>query len=76
MVSKLDPTKARAAIRLTSEKAQEFVEHEAESLAERRECRRVKGVGNRRPRCEACASFVRSSASDCSACGYRVGVGR
>lgn len=75
-MSKLDPAKAREAIKLSAEKAQQLVEHEAESLAERRERRRVKGVGNRRQRCEACASFVRSSASDCRACGYRVGVGR
>ncbi len=56
------------------EDAEHLVESEAEALAERRVRREIKGVGNRRPRCEACCKFLRSNAQACS-CGYLNGRG-
>lgn len=76
MVSGLDLRRARAAVRMSEREGREFVEHEATALEERRERRRVKGIGNRRPRCQACASFLCSSSQECPQCGYREGLGR
>jgi hypothetical protein len=76
VVSGLNVAEARSYITLDPERAGKLVEDEAMGLLERRERRRVKGVGNGRPRCGACASFKSSTSDECKQCGYREGVGR
>lgn len=75
MVSGLDLPQARAAVRMPALQAERFVEREALSLEERRERRRVKGVGNRRPRCQSCNKFMRDTSRPCPSCGYLRDIG-
>jgi hypothetical protein len=71
----LDLDAARARLRLSETEAREIVEHEALLLADRRERRRVKGIGNRRPRCGNCMSFLKSDLATCKVCGFMPGQG-
>jgi len=66
---------APVALPMSSADAEELVEAEALALHERRERRRRKGVGNRRPRCQSCNKFMRSEARACESCGYLNGAG-
>lgn len=63
------------ALSLSAAEAEELVEAEAMALYERRERRRRKGVGNRRPRCQSCNKFMRSEARACESCGFLNGAG-
>ena len=75
MVSGLDIPRARNAVELAPECAEQLVEDEALALSERRDRRRRKGVGNRRPRCQSCNKFQRDISRPCPSCGFLKDVG-
>jgi hypothetical protein len=66
---------ARALVTMPPQKAQDIVEDEATSLAERRIRRARKGISGQTHRCQACCRFMRSRTGVCGSCGYRQDVG-
>ncbi len=72
---RLNVEAARASVTMPVERAEEIIEAEAVSLAERRVARERKGISGPTPRCGACNAFLRSTAHPCKACGYLAGRG-
>lgn len=76
MVSaRLDIQGARAAIRMSAGEAQDLIEHEALSLAERRVLRQRRGRNGQQPQCRGCNKFLRSTGGTCPSCGFHQDIG-
>lgn len=73
--ARLDIQAARAAIRMPVGEAQDLIEHEASSLAERRVLRQRRGRNGQQPRCRGCNKFLRSTGGRCPSCGFHQDIG-
>ena len=74
-MSGLHIDRARAAVRMPVDQAEQLVEHEALALAERRLRRQPRGRHGQQHRCQSCNHFMASRAGACGSCGYTQGRG-